>query len=212
VALEDLDPAALDARMTGRVSGRADVSVAFEPALAAAVVGTLDGRLGERRPEGTAGARFASGGRSLAAAAAEPEGGPLQLTGTLTEEAADLGFSADLPELGAWYPPAAGRLTVAGAVRGDPYNPDVALALDGRGLALEDAGVPALEELTIVVDGTRAAHTFRVAGVSELGRFDFASAQSYSSGRITGRLVAYVITHERGHAWLPVPPDVIGHD
>src|SRR5690606_19811679 len=41
IALEDIDPAALDARMTGRVSGRADVSVAFEPALAAAVVGTL---------------------------------------------------------------------------------------------------------------------------------------------------------------------------
>src|SRR5690606_15413982 len=88
-----------------------------------------------------------------------------------------------------------------GAVRGDPSNPDVTLELDGRGLGLDDSSFPALEALTIAVDGTRAAHALRVAGVSELGRFDFAAEQSYANGRITGRLVAAGLMLERAGAW-----------
>src|SRR5690606_21274416 len=151
VAFEGLDPALLDARLTGVLGGELDVAAATAPQQVVAVAGNLRGRLGERPLDGRIEASYVAGDLRVARAEVTLDDGRVELAGELSRAQADLRLAASLPEIGHWYPPASGSVTADGTVTGDPSNPTVDFDLAAAGLALADSPLPPVAELTVAI-------------------------------------------------------------
>jgi translocation and assembly module TamB len=180
-AARGLDPAALDARASGRVNATGTLAVAGDGDLtvdlaradgvllgrALAASGGIDVRDGEVRARAV---RVAAGANRL------------ELDGTWGATLAGR-FRVEAPDLAGLWPGLAGRLRGSGTVGGTPARPTLAIDLDGADLAVGDTAVGSLRVRGGIlpregVDVTLSAGGLAAGGL-DLGRLD---------ARVDGRL------------------------
>lgn len=203
VALEygGVDPAVLDADMSGELGGRIDIAVAATPGLTIAGSGRIDGELAGRPLDGRLVASYAADTLSIDTGDVALGGGRIVVGGTLAVDSANLRFSARLPRIEDWYPQVTGALTAAGSIVGDTDDPRVELELDGQRLAWQDGPAPPLERVSLRVHGTRAAHRVDIDAEGTLGRARLEAEQHYADGGVHGRLLESVLEPHDAGVW-----------
>jgi translocation and assembly module TamB len=200
------DPSMLDERLEGRLGGHVDIALASAPALRITATGELGGELGGRALDG--GVRLSYVNRVLDVAQAEVvlDQGRLEVAGTISPESTDLRFSARLPRLGDWYPPAAGAVVASGSVMGETRNPSVDVDVAAERFALEGSPLPPFAELSVGIAGTLEAHEVRLEGHNDLGRLRVAVEQGWDGALVRGTLLESVLALSRAGTWRLTAP------
>jgi autotransporter translocation and assembly factor TamB len=205
LTVESLDPSMLDARLEGALRGHLDITFETEPALRASVNGMASGVLGGKEFDATVAAKYDDGSLDIASAYVEAGDGRLELSGSATRESVDLRFDANVPELAAWYPPAAGSIDARGSIRGDARDPAVDASLAASALTLESVPV-AIARLSLAMGGTLADHEISLEADTDRGRFSARVEQSLREDTVTGRLLATSFEIERAGSWTLAAP------
>ena len=200
LTLQSLDPSVLDARLEGSLSGQFDASFATQPALRVSVNGTATGMLRGKALDATVAASYDDGSLHIDSAYVEAGDGRLELSGSATRESVSLRFDAHLPELGTWYPPAAGSLDASGTLRGDARDPAVEVELTAAGLEHEAVPV-AVAQLSAVISGTLTAHEIEVDADDDRGSFSVRVQQGWIDHALRGQLLATSLVLARAGTW-----------
>lgn len=201
-----VDPAFFDAPIDGALDGRIDVAVATSPELTIAGGGRIAGAIADRPLDGRLVASYSNGTLSIERGDLSLDDGRIVVDGLLSRDSADLRFSANVPRIDLWYPPAAGSLTATGTIVGDTDDPRVDIDFDGRHLAWHGAEMPPLERVALRVDGTRSAHALRVDVESAVGHVLVEAEQRYGDGGVDGRLVEMVLDAGDAGVWRLATP------
>jgi translocation and assembly module TamB len=201
-----LDPSLVDARIDGTLHGNAVAAFSLEADDVVTAAGTLGGTLGGRPLDGTLRASLRGGVAHIGRARVVLEESSVDVAGRVSAETVDLAFDAELPELANWYPPAKGSLQAAGSLSGPTRNPAIDVELAAEDVAVE--GLPPLDELSVDVAGTLAAHDARVAARGPLGAFDVRVEQGWDRERLAGSVLDSRLTVEPAGTWtLTAPAD-----
>jgi translocation and assembly module TamB len=195
-----LDPSLIDARIEGSLDGRGVTAFAAEPELVVATAGELGGTLGGRTLEGSLQARYRNGSAHIDRARVVLEQSTIELAGRVSGDTVDARFEAMLPELGNWYPPAAGSLHAVGSLAGPAGDPSVDAELTARNITVDAS--PPLEELALDVTGTLSAHRARLAATSSYGELDLRVEQGWNGERLAGSVLESRLALNRAGAWM----------
>lgn len=196
-----LDPARLDARLAGNIGGRLDVTL---DGAALDATGSAEGELNGRRLAGELRGGYENGAFELARAELALDGSRLEAAGSAANDAVNVTFSADVPDLGAWYPPASGALVMSGEARGTLADPAIRARLETSRLAL--APLPRVDAVTVTLDGTQAAHVVDVVGRSAAGEVRVALEQGWDGATLRGTVRDSTLAVARAGTWNLTAP------
>jgi translocation and assembly module TamB len=199
-----LDASLVDARVEGRVRGHVVAAFAAEPEIVVGAAGELGGTLGGRPLDGTLRARFRDGTAHVDRARVALEQSTIELAGTVSGDAVDVSFDAVLPELGNWYPPAAGALRAAGSLSGPAGNPAIDASLTADDVAVE--ALPPLDELSLDVMGTLSAHDARLMASTPQGDLGLRVGQGWDGERLAGTVLESRLAVNRAGTWTLANP------
>jgi autotransporter translocation and assembly factor TamB len=204
VDYESLDTSQILARLDGRVSGSAVAAFASVPALVAGGAAVTEGTIAGEALAAQLQARLRDGTAYVDRARVTLARGAVEATGTIAAQHLDVAFDARIPELGTWYPPAAGEVVASGSVVGPRSDPALDARLRAERLRLE--GVPPVEMLELTVSGTAERHLVHARAVSTAGTFDTRVQQGWNGERLAGTVLDSSLVVARAGDWLLTAP------
>lgn len=203
-----LDPSLVDPRIEGMLRGTVVAAFVIEPEIVAGAAGTFGGILGGRPLDGTLRARMQGGDTHVERARVALEDGVIDLAGRISGDTVDFRFEAVLPELGNWYPPAAGSLRANGSLSGPASNPALDAELTAENVSVET--LPPLDSFSLNLAGTLAAHEARLRASSAYGTVDVQIEQGWNGERLRGTVLASRLAVDQAGTWTLTAPAEYG--